>query len=130
MTERKFYFGRPRGQITNRQELEKQLSELGGRIWRAIQADDEITEVLFELADAKLSLDKVRLEDAQLDLDWAEAVMGDLDSETLERQRPLVPPHEWLKYSLYNFALDWVMDQALMRMKIEQKWPFQEHDGF
>jgi len=82
------------------------------------------------LADAKLSLDKVSLEDTRLDSKWAEAIMGDLDPETLDRQRPLVPPREWLKYSLFNFALDWVMDQALMRMKIEQKWPFQEKDGF
>jgi hypothetical protein len=130
ITERKFYFNRSRGQITNRRELDKQLSELGGRIWQAIQGDDEITKILFELADVKLSLDKVSAEDARLDSHWAEAIMGDLDPETLERQRPFVPPHEWLKYSLYNFALDWVMDQALMRMKIEQKWPFQENDGF
>jgi hypothetical protein len=130
MTERKFNFSRQRGQITNRQELDKQLSELGGLIWQAIQADDDITELLFELADAKLSLDKVSLEHTRLDSHWAETILGDLDPETLERQRQLVPPHEWLKYSLFNFALDWVMDQALMRMKIEQKWPFQENDGF
>jgi hypothetical protein len=58
-------------------------------------------------------------------------MMGmDYDLETRERLRSEVPPREWLKYSLYNFALDWVLDQALMRMKIEQKWPFQEEDGF
>jgi hypothetical protein len=130
IAEREFNFSRSRGQITNRNELENQLSELGGLIWRVIQADDEITELLFELADAKLSLDKVGLKDIRLDSGWAEAIMGDLDPETLERQRPLVPSREWLKYSLFNFALDWVMDQALMRMKIEQKWPFQENDGF
>ena len=128
--EREFNFGRARGQITNRQELENQLSELGRLIWRTIQASDEITEALFELADAKLFLDRVNPADTRLDSEWAEAIMGDLDPETLERQRPLVPSREWLKYSLFNFALDWVMDQALMRMKIEQKWPFQENDGF
>ena len=58
-------------------------------------------------------------------------MMGmDYDLETRERLRSEVPPREWLKYSLYNFALDWVLDQALMRMKIEQKWSFQENDGF
>jgi hypothetical protein len=128
--EHKFNLGRVGGQITNGKELENQLSQLGGLIWQAIQADAEITELLFELADAKLSLDNVRLEDTRLDSNWAEAVMGELDPETLEHLRPLVPSREWLKYSLFNFALDWVMDQALMRMKIEQKWPFQENDGF
>src|ERR1700730_6356245 len=130
IVERKYNFSGARGQIANRQELENQLSELGGLIWQAIQASDEITEAVFELADAKLFLDKVHPEDTRLDSYWAEAIMGDLDPETLDRQRPLVPPPEWLKYSLFNFALDWVMDQALMRMKIEQKWPFQENDGF
>jgi hypothetical protein len=108
----------------------KQLSELGGRIWQAIQKDDEITELFFVLADRKLSLDKVNPADAQLDSEAAEAIMGDLDPETLERRRPLVPSSEWLRYALVNFALDWVLDQSLMRMKIEQKWPFQENDGF
>jgi hypothetical protein len=112
-----------------REQLAERLSELGRLIWQAIQADDEITELLFDLADAKLALDRVRLEDTRLDSDWAEAIMGELDAETLDRQRALVPPNEWLKYSLFNFALDWVMDQALMRMKIEQKWPFQQNDG-
>jgi hypothetical protein len=116
--------------VTNRKELDNRLSELGALIWRAIMADDDINEELFELADAKLSLDKVSLEDTRLDSAWAEAIMGDLDPETLKRQRPIVPSHEWLKYSLFNLALDWVMDQALMRMKIEQKWPFQENDSF
>jgi hypothetical protein len=114
-----------------REELAKRLSELGSRIWQAIHKDDEISDLLFELADAKLTLDKVSPEDTQLKPDAAEAIMGfDGDTESLERVRSLVPPREWLKYSLVNFALDWVMDQALMRMKIEQKWPFQEKDGF
>jgi len=63
----------------------------------------------------------VNLEDTRLDSDWAEAIMGDLDPEAFERLKPLVPSREWLKYSLFNFALDWVVDQALTRMKIEQK---------
>ncbi len=114
-----------------REELAKRLSELGGRIWQAIHRDDEITELLFELADAKLSLDKVSPADTQLEPDAAEAIMGfDCDEEGLDHLRSLVPPREWLKYSLVNFVLDWVIDQALMRMKIEQKWPFQEKDGF
>jgi hypothetical protein len=95
--------------------------------------DDDITELLFHLADAKLWLDKVSDEDSRLDSDAAEAIMGmddDYDAETRERLRSAVPPHEWSKYALYNFALDWVIDQALMRMKLECKWPFQENDGF
>lgn len=114
----------------NRQELAERLSKLGGLIWQAIHRDDEITELLFELADAKLSLDKVNLEDTRLEPRAAELIMGDDDPETLERERPLVQSREWLKYALFNFALDWIMDQALMRMKIEQKWPFQQEDGF
>ncbi len=114
-----------------RHELAEQLSELGRLIWEAIQNNDRITELTFELADAKLTLDKVSLEHTRLDSDHAEAIMGfDRDPETLDHRRSLVPPIEWLKYSLFNLALDWVMDQALMRMKIEQKWPFQENDGF
>jgi hypothetical protein len=113
------------------QELAKRLSELGSRIWQAIHSNDEITELLFELADAKLSLDKVHPEDTQLKSDAAEMIMGfDHDPETLDHLRSTVPPSEWLKYAIVNFALDWVLDQALMRMKIEQKWPFQEKDGF
>ena len=112
----------------DRQELTKQLSELGGRIWRAIQADDQITELIFELAEEKLSFDKVRPEDTRLESNAADWIMSfDDDPETLERQ---IPPSGWSKYALFNFALDWVLDQALMRMKIEQKWPFQEKDGF
>ena len=114
----------------DRQELAKGLSELGGLIWRAIHADDKITELLFELADNKLALDKVDPEDTRLDPNAADCIMGfDGDPETLEDRRLLVPPREWSKYALFNFALDWIMDQALMRMKIEQKWPFQQNDG-
>src|SRR5260370_39387619 len=111
------------------QELAKRLSGLGALIWSAIHADDKITELLFELADEKLSLDKVDPEFTRLESNAADWIMGlDDDPETLERQRPLVPPSEWLKYALFNFALDWVMDQALMRMKMEQKWPFHQSD--
>jgi hypothetical protein len=127
---KKYYFGRLKEAIASGEELSKQLSALGALIWQTIQDRDEITELIFELADAKLSLDNVRPDDTRLDSDWAEAIMGDLDPETLERQRPSVPPEEWLKYSVFNLALDWVLDQALMRMKIEQKWPFQQNDGF
>src|SRR5437879_8363912 len=127
---KRYSFGRLKEPIANRKELSEQLSALGTLIWQTIQDYDVITELIFELADAKLSLDNVSPEDTRLDSDWAEAIMGDLDPETLERQRPSIPPEEWLKYSLFNLALDWVLDQALIRMKIEQKWPFQENDGF
>ena len=114
-----------------RQELAERLSDLGRLIWKEIQGNDEITEQLFELANEKLSLDKVNLEDTVLEPDAAEVIMGgDIDQGIRERERPLVKSSEWLKYALYNFALDWVVDQALMRMKTEQKWPFQENDGF
>jgi hypothetical protein len=113
------------------QALTNRLSELGGHIWRAIHADNKVTELLYELAEEKLAQDKVNPEETQLDSDAADWIMGfNDDPETRERQRSLVPSSEWLKYALFNFALDWVMDQALMRMKIEQKWPFQENDGF
>jgi hypothetical protein len=121
----------PGDETMESQELAKRLSELGGRIWQAIHGDDEITGLFFELADAKLSLDKVNPGDTKLESDAAEIIMGfDHDAETVQHLRPTVPPGEWLKYAIVNFALDWVLDQALMRMKIEQKWPFQERDGF
>jgi len=107
----------------------ERLSELGSRIWQVIQSDDEVSEMLFQLADEKLSLDKVSPGDTRLDSEHAEAIMGEGDPETLEERRLGVPPDEWLKYSLFNLALDWVLDQALMRMKLEQKWPFQGADG-
>ncbi len=114
-----------------RQDLAERLSELGRLIWQAIQSDDKITELVFELADAKLSLDKVNVEDTRVEPDAADVIMGiDRDEETLARERLSIKPSEWLKYSVYNLALDWVMDQALMRMKMQQKWPFQENDGF
>ena len=107
-----------------------QLSKLGGLIWRAIHDDDDITELLFALADEKLTLDNVDPDDTRLEPRAADLIMGlEDDPAILERERPIVDKKEWSKYSLYNFALDWVLDQALMRMKIEQKWPFQQHDG-
>ena len=111
----------------DRQELAGRLSDLGGRIWRAIQADDEVTELVFELADKKLALDKVSREESELEADAAERIMTfDDDPETFEQQ---IPPREWAKYALFNFALDWVLDQALMHMKLEQRWSFREKDG-
>ena len=112
-------------------ELGKRLFNLGSIIWHAIHDNDEITELLSELADWKLALDRVDPADRQLDSDAADWIMEpDEDPAIADRQRQRVPAHEWSKYALFNFALDWVMDQALMRMKIEQKWPFQERDGF
>jgi hypothetical protein len=71
------------------------------------------------------------VEETRLDPKAAEAIMGfDVDPGILDHERSLVPSREWEKYALFNFALDWVLDQALIRMKIEQKWPFQEMDGF
>jgi hypothetical protein len=42
------------------------------------------------------------------------------------RPKKFVPPSEWAKLALYNLAMDWVIDQALVRMKLESKWPFQQ----
>lgn len=65
-------------------QLAKRLSELGGLIWQAIHRDDEITELLFELADEKLSFDRVDVERTRLDPHAAEAIMGfDQDPELL-----------------------------------------------
>ena len=113
------------------QELDKRLSELGGLIWDAIQGDDAITELLFELAEEKLSLDKVAPEDTRLEPNASDAIMGmDHSPDDLLRLRQEVPSREWAKYALFNFALDWVLDQALTRMRLERKWPFQENDPF
>jgi len=116
----------------NKQELDSALSELGTRIWQAIQTNDVIVEKLFELADMKLSLDNVTDENSRLDDSAAKVIMGDVedDAQNLVRPKQFVPPREWAKYALYNLALDWVVDQALARMKLENKWPFQREDGF
>ena len=126
----KTFIAPSRPPITNRKELDEQLSALGHLIWKAIMANDEINEIIFELVDAKLSLDNIDLNDARLEDEAAEAIMGfEPDPEDPARQRPPVPSDQWLKYSLFNLALDWVVDQALMRMKIEQRWSFQQDDG-
>jgi hypothetical protein len=46
------------------------------------------------------------------------------DATNLVRPKKFVPPSEWAKLALYNLAMDWVIDQALVRMKLESKWPF------
>jgi len=122
---------KPEDQTMERQALDKRLSELGGLIWEAIHGDGAITDFLFELADEKLSLDKVEPEDTRLEPKTADVIMGfEHSPEDLLRLRREVPPREWLKYALFNFALDWVLDQALMRMRFERKWHFQQNDVF
>jgi hypothetical protein len=118
-------------QTMRRQELNSALSELGNRIWEAIQGDDAITEMIFELADMKLSLDNVKPEDTHLDEEAAKTIFGDRedDPNNLLRSKKFVPSREWAKNALYNLALDWVVDQALVRMKLESKWPFQQEDA-
>jgi hypothetical protein len=103
-----------------RHELETGLCELGNRIWEAI----------FKLVDMKLALDHVTLDDSRLDPDAAKAILMDVedDATNLVRPKKFVPPSEWAKLALYNLAMDWVIDQALVRMKLESKWPFQ-HDS-
>jgi hypothetical protein len=112
-----------------RHELETGLCELGNRIWEAIQSDDAIADMLFKLVDIKLALDNVTLDDSCLDPDTAKAILTDVGDDTtnLVRPRKFVPPSEWAKLALYNLAMDWVMDQALVRMKLESKWPFQQN---
>ena len=119
---------KPREQTMERQELDAALSDLGSRIWEAIQSDDEIVDTAFRLADMKLALDNVLPENSRLDDDAARAIFGDVegDAPNLVRPKKFVPPAEWLKHALYNLALDWVIDQALMRMKLKSKWPFQQ----
>ena len=112
-----------------RQELETGLCELGNRIWEAIQSDDAIADTLFELVDMKLALDNVTLDDSCLDPDAAKAILMDVedDATNLVRPKNFVPPSEWAKLALYTLAMDWVVDQALVRMKLESKWPFQQN---
>ena len=112
-----------------RQELETGLCELGSRIWEAIQSDDAIADTLFKLVDMKLALDNVTLDDSCLDPDAAKAILMDVedDATNLVRPKKFVPPSEWAKLALYNLAMDWVIDQALVRMKLESKWPFQQN---
>jgi hypothetical protein len=114
----------------DRQQLNSALSELGNRIWKAIQSDGAIVESIFELADMKLSLDNVKPEDSRLDLEWAKTIFGDRDDDpdNVVRPKQFVPPPEWVKNALFNLALDWVVDQALVRMKLECKWAFQQED--
>ena len=111
-----------------RQELETVLCELGNRIWQAIQSDDAIADTLFKLVDMKLALDHVTLDDSRLDADAAKAILMDVedDATNLVRPKKFVPPSEWAKLALYTLAMDWVIDQALVRMKLESKWPFQQ----
>src|SRR4029077_18438082 len=56
----------------------------------------------------------------------AKAILMDVedDATNLVRPKKFVPPSEWAKLALYNLAMDWVIDQALVRMKLESKWPF------
>jgi hypothetical protein len=119
-----------------RQELETGLCELGNRIWEAIQSDDAIADMLFKLVDMKLALDNVTLDDSCLDPDTAKAILMDVEDDPTNLVRPkkflmppkkFVPPSEWAKLALYNLAMDWVIDQALVRMKLGNKWPFQQN---
>jgi hypothetical protein len=109
-----------------KRELETGLCELGNRIWEAIQSDDAIADTLFELVDMKLALDNVTLDDSRLDPDAAKAILMEVeeDATNLVRPKKIVPPSEWAKLALYNLAMDWVIDQALVRMKLESQWPF------
>jgi hypothetical protein len=111
-----------------RHELETGLYDLGDRIWEAIQSDDAIADTLFKLVDMKLALDHVTLDDSRLDADAAKAILMDVEdgATNLVRPKKFVPPSEWAKLALYHLAMDWVIDQALVRMKLESKWPFQQ----
>jgi hypothetical protein len=112
-----------------RNEFEKGLCELGNRIWAAIQNDDAIAATLFKLVDMKLALDNVTLDDLRLDLDAGKAILMDAedDATNLVRPKKFVSPNVWAKLALHNLAMDWVIDQALVRMKLESKWPFQQN---
>jgi hypothetical protein len=111
-----------------RQELDTGLCELGNRIWEAIESDDAIADALFKLVDMKLALDNVTLDDLLLNPDAAKAILMGVgeDATNLVRPKKFVLPSEWAKLALYKLAMDWVVDQALVRMKLESNWPFQQ----
>jgi hypothetical protein len=74
-------------------------------------------------------LDNVTLDDLRLDLDAGKAILMDAedDATNLVRPKKFVSPSVWAKLALHNLAMDWVIDQALARMKLESKWPFQQN---
>jgi hypothetical protein len=81
-------------------------------------------------------LDNVTLDDSCLDPNTAKAILMDVEDDPTNLVRPkkflmppkkFVPPSEWAKLALYNLAMDWVIDQALVRMKLGSKWPFQQN---
>jgi len=77
----------------------------------------------------RFTLDNVTPDDSRLDPDAAKAILMDVedDATNLVRPKKFVPPSEWAKLALYNLAMDWVIDQALVRMKLGSKWPFQQN---
>jgi hypothetical protein len=112
-----------------RQELEVGLCELANRMWGAIHNDDAIADALSKLVDMKLALDNVTLDDSRLDRDVAKTLLMEVEDDSTNFMRPqkFVPPSEWAKLALYNLAMNWVIDQALLRMKLEGEWPLQQH---
>ena len=112
-----------------RQELEIGLCELADRIWGAIHNDEAIADALSKLVDIKLALDNVTLDESRLDPDAAKAILMVVedDATNLVRPKKFVPPSQWAKLALYNLAMNWVIDQALVRMKLENGWPLQRH---
>jgi predicted RNase H-like HicB family nuclease len=106
-------------------ELERALSALGAQMWDAMLNDDDVSEKLYELTEAKLSIDGATKEDTTLMDDAARAIFeeGDLQSPNVLRPKAFVASGEWAKNALYNLTLRWVLDQSLARMLAEKKFP-------
>ena len=110
--------------VTN-EELDRALSELGDRIWNALQRDDSVSDMLYELVEAKLAFDGVDRQESDPTEEAAVAIFNerDPDNPVVIRPKEFVQSTEWAKNSLYNLALQWVLNQAIARMQLEHKFP-------
>jgi Domain of unknown function (DUF1902) len=105
-----------------KEEFDRALSKLGERMWEALNNDDFVVDLLHDLADAKLTFDGVERAESELGAEVAEAIFNERDPDHPEIVRPkqFVQSREWMKNSIYNLALRWVLDQALARMTVER----------
>ena len=106
-------------------ELDQALSKLAEDIWAALRNDDTVSDLLHELVAAKLDLDGVDRRDSELTDATAVAIFEghDPDNPRVIRPKAFVPSREWAKNSLYNLALQWVLNQAICRMQVEHRFP-------
>jgi hypothetical protein len=108
-----------------KEELDRALSELGGRIWNAVKSDDSVSDLLYELVEAKLTLDGVDQVALALADGAALAIFDERepDNPRVVRPKEFVRSSEWTKNSHYNLALQWVFAQAIARMQLENRFP-------